>query len=361
MNGDLRMTTTTTPQLAVTRALVPSHALIDAPEEREHYWKAMQAAWGITGRRATPSFLPGANPVSIARADLPALRAKPHVVALKSDGVRYALFLTVRPDSTPEDLRPVALMVDRARNMYEVEVLATEEYFLEGTLLEGELVWRAPGEKTTLYLVFDAVRIRGTSYLHKPFVQRLEAARACTRWSEELAALPPGDVEARVAETEGICLLHFDPPVSMRPKRFVALEHASRVWSERVDAEHRVDGLILNRSDARYVHGTATGAAYKWKPEHSVDLAGPPTALRAADGPLGTHIGSRRIEVVPSRVECTEEREVAEYHIEVVDATLLRLFAMRKRVDKCHPNGLRVISATVQDAVEDLQPEQLCG
>ena len=34
---------------------------------------------------------------------------------------------------------------------------------------------------------------------------------------------------------------------------------------------------------------------------------------------------------------------------------------MRKRVDKCHANGLRVIAATVQDAVEYLRPEQLAA
>jgi hypothetical protein len=346
--------------LAVTRALVPSHAIVDAPEECEYYRRALQDMWGMRAAGARRTRAPGTNPVSLARADLPALRAKPHVVTLKSDGVRYALFLTVRPGSTRDPPRPVALMIDRAFHIFEVEVLATEQYFTEGTVLEGELVWRAPEERTNLFLIFDAVRVRGKSYLHRPFSERLEAARECTRWSEDLAALPPGDIEQRVLETDGIALVHFDPPVAMRPKRFVAREFAARVWAERADAEHRVDGLIIHRADARYVHGTATGATYKWKPQHTVDLAGPPDALRAAEGPLGTHIGARRVEVLPSRIECAGD-DVAEYHVEVVDATTVRLFAMRRRVDKCHPNGHRVIAATVQDAVENLQPEQLCA
>ena len=166
-------------------------------------------------------------------------------------------------------------------------------------------------------------------------------------------------MEQRVAETDGIALVHFHPHLIMRPKRFVELRHAERVWAERADAEHRVDGLVIHRADAPYVHGTATGVAYKWKPEHSIDLAGPPDALHAADGPLGDRIGARRVEVAPSRVQCTRAEDVAEYHVEVVDDTLVRLFAMRTRTDKCAPNGLRVITATVNDAVENLQPADL--
>ena len=54
--------TVATPHLAVTRALVPSHAVVDVPAERDCYWKALLAAWGVTGRRATSTtFAPGAK------------------------------------------------------------------------------------------------------------------------------------------------------------------------------------------------------------------------------------------------------------------------------------------------------------
>ena len=176
---------------------------------------------------------------------------------------------------------------------------------------------------------------------------------------EELAKLPPADMETRVAETQGVALVQFDPPVAMRPKRFVDRSHAARIWSERSDAEHRVDGLILHRADAPYVHGTATGAVWGGS-DHSVDLMGPPGKLHAADGALGASVLGRSVEVVPSRVECHEDAEVAEYHLDV-DATTVRVFAMRKRPDKKTANGLAVIAATVQDAVDAVQPEELCG
>ena len=45
----------------------------------------------------------------------------------------------------------------------------------------------------------------------------------------------------------------------MRPKRFVAREHAARIWAERGDAEHRVDGLILQGAA---VHATRGASMY---------------------------------------------------------------------------------------------------
>lgn len=343
-------------QLNVSRPLVPSHARVDDPAEHAHYWARLLRHWDVRGKRAaSATFFPGANPCSVARADLPRLHAAEHVVALKSDGVRYALFLTTRPGSN--GTAPVALMVDRARNMYEVEVLAPADHFCQGTVLEGELVWRQPQERQLLFLVFDAVAIAGTSLLRESFAARLEAATRVTRWSEELAAMP--DAEARVAETGCLALVHFDPPVVLRPKRFVAAAHAAKVWAERAAAEHRVDGLVIHRADAGYVHGTATGAVYKWKPAHTVDLAGPPDALRVAEGgPLGPRLAGRDVRVLESRVVVGRDDDLAEYLVEVTPEAVT-LFAMRTRPDKCTANGRWVVEATVRDAIEAIAPEEL--
>jgi len=40
-------------------------------------------------------------------------------------------------------------------------------------------------------------------------------------------------------------MVHYDPPVSMRPKRFVSRAFAAKLWANRADADHRVDGLVL--------------------------------------------------------------------------------------------------------------------
>ena len=338
-------------KLTVGRPLIPSHSLVDTKAERDHYWTRLAAAWKLPAKRAQlPTYFPGCNPCSLARSRLGALREARHLIALKSDGVRYALFLTTRPRSTAHHPLPVALMIDRSRNMYEVEVVAPEAFFLRDTVLEGELVWRQPGERQLLYLVFDAVCIAGTHMLDKPFEERLAEATRCVRWSEEL-----GEDAAR--ETDSIALVHFEPSIVMRPKRFVEREHAARLWNERGDAEHRVDGIILQRADAPYVCGTADGAVYKWKDHSTVDLVGPPHSLRASDGPLGTHVGGRRVEVMESRV-VGDDKMVVEYHVDVT-ADEVHLFALRTRPDKNVANGLRVVHATVQDVVDAITPEEL--
>lgn len=343
------------PQLLVSRPLIPSHSVVDTDVELGYYWACALRLWGV-GKRAPKTFHPASNPCSLAVKDLSSLRSHDHVLALKSDGVRYALMLTMRP----KDGGAVALMIDRAKTMYEVEVLAPEAYFQRGTLLEGELVARQPDEKL-VFLVFDAVCIRGEMWVDKPFSERLEAASKCTRWSEELAALSPEDAETRVAELDAIALVHFEPHVTMRPKRFVDLQHAARVWSERNDSEHRVDGLIVHRADAAYKHGTATGTIYKWKHEHTIDLLGTPDALHAADAPLPSTLLKRRVVVDDSQSRVLLGKDlVTEFHVNVTD-DCVTLFPMRRRPDKTFPNGLRVVQATVQDVIENLQPEDLAA
>jgi len=343
--------------LSVVQSLVPSYSKIHDEVERDKYWERILNAWGVrVSKQHGPSFtrFPGSNPCSIARNDLEKLKRHPYLVAHKSDGVRYLLFLTVRPGTTDD---PVALMVDRARNMYEVDVMAPDEYFLRDTLLEGELVWRQPDQHEMIYLVFDALLVAGESYLRRPFSERLAAACRLTRWSEDLAQMSPDDLEVRVQETDGIVLLHFDPRVTMKPKRFVDLKHATRVWNERGDAAHRIDGLILQRADAPYVYGTSGDAIFKWKDQSSIDLAGKGSKLQAADGPLGTTMHGRTIQIETSRVSASTKEDVIEYHIEVTrDA--VRLFPMRARPDKTVANGLRVVEATVRDVIENIQPSE---
>ena len=341
------------PRLTVSHALVPSYSRIEDPEERRFYWERLAALWRVPPRRAKlPTYFPGCNPVSLNRAQhLPALRASRYLVALKSDGVRYALLLTVRQDG----VSPVALMVDRSRTMYEVEVLAPEDYFLRGTVLEGELVWRQPEEMQMLYLVFDAVCIKGDSLLDTPFEERLQRAAACTRFSENL----DDDAEARVLETDSLALVHFTPSLAMRPKHFVAREHVARLWSERADSAHRVDGVVFQRANAPYAFGTAEGLeVLKWKPESTIDLVGPADALRCADGPVAEALDGRRAVVLASRVHAADD-VVVEYHVQQVLKDEVWLFAVRTRPDKTSGNGLRVVRAAVQEAREQTTPSDL--
>ena len=122
------------PTLVIGKPIVPSYSIIDTEWEKEFYWKKLMSLWGVRGRKVdSATFFPCTNPKSISKKLEKKLGEREYTICLKSDGVRYALMLTTRPN---EEEAGVAVMVDRSRTMYEVDVLASEEYFLNGTVLE---------------------------------------------------------------------------------------------------------------------------------------------------------------------------------------------------------------------------------
>lgn len=339
----------------VSKRLTPSHSRLTDAHEVDHYWSALLSLWGIRGRRAASStFFPGCNPRSISQPLASRLQTQRYHICLKSDGVRYVLLLTTRMGQSDQG---VALMIDRSRNMYEVELAAPEEHFLQGTVLEGELVWKQPDEQTMIYYVFDAVVDRGTRLTSKPFEERLATATALTRFSSELR----DESDARILETQSVVLSQFDPHVEMKPKTFVDRMHATRLWNERNDCEHRVDGIILQSMDAAYTVGTAEDdSVFKWKEHSTVDLRGVPPLVHAADAPLPARLCDRNVVFETSRVAATSDQDVIEYHVDVTEREV-RLMPVRTRPDKTSANGLRVITATVEDVIHAITPEELAA
>jgi hypothetical protein len=268
--------------------------------------------------------------------------------------VRYILFLTTRMGQPNEG---VALMIDRSRNIHEIDVAAPEEHFLRGTILEGELVWKQPHELVMTYYVFDTIVIQGESMTSKPFQERLDRATLLTRYSSELR----DESESRILETQSIVLCQFDPYIEMKPKTFVNRKFAARLWSERNDSEHRVDGIILQSMDAPYTNGTAEDdSVFKWKEHSTVDLRGIPPNLHAAEAPLPGRLCDRTVVLETSRVQATSDQDVIEYHVEVTDAEV-RLMPMRTRPDKKSANGLRVVTATVEDVIYAITPDDIAS
>ena len=337
-------------QIVVGQLLEPSYSKISGGKEREFYWKLLLKHYG---KRSNTSIFPSNNPCSISKNDFKHFKGEDYKIALKSDGIRYTLLLTLRPDSiTPS---PVAVMVDRAKNMFEVEVLAPEEHFLNTTMLEGELVWQQPEERCLLFMVFDCLVDRGKNHLRTPFHKRLEIATKLTRWSEEL--MNEIDMEQRTMETECLVMCHYNPKIIMRPKQFVERKHAERLWNERGDFEHRVDGIILNANDSPYICGKAHESVFKWKENSSIDLKGTLEDLHHLSGPLPKTICDKNVVVKSSRIECKPD-SVTEFHVEVTNTDVV-LFPTRSRGDKDSPNSMVVIEATVVNVIEGITPQEL--
>ena len=241
--------------------------------------------------------------------------------------------------------------------MYEVEVVAQEEYFAEGTVLEGELVWRHPDEAAMLYLVFDAVLVRGERVTHLPFAERLAKAVQCVRWSEELAALPPDDLEARVAETDSLALVQFDPPIAMRAKHFVAQEHAARVWRDPRGGgppRRRADPALRRRA-VQVRHGHRRGVQVEGVPHRGPARPAAAAGRGRARGRGAPRGGAWRC--CPAAWRCRTARS---------PSTTWTWTRRRCACSRCArgrtsapPNGRRVVEATVRDALEALTPDDL--
>lgn len=338
------------PRLMVTRPITPSFSRVDSADEVQHYRMAMLTLW--RGRTPSITSFPGCNPCSLSRDALRDVLTHTYVIALKSDGVRYALYLTLRPDG-----EPIALMVDRAWNMFEVEVVAPAAFFERGTILEGELVWQQPEATRLVYLIFDGIVVKGRNLTTLPFGERLMEANACTRMSSELATAP--DLEARALETDSIVMVHYEPELLMRPKTFVGREHIAQLWAKRRDIDHRVDGVILHRYATPYHVGTAQNhTVLKWKDAATVDLRAT-TPLGTLQGPLQPTVNGLTVVVEPSRL-AVQEGEVVEYLATAREGTL-SLFAMRTRPDKSGPNSLHVVEATVRDLVEAISVDEIAA
>jgi hypothetical protein len=366
------------PRATVCKPIRPSKSVVDSDHERCRYiHQFMSLWWGEDGGAHTSSKLssalpryPGCNPRSIGRRDVAHIKAQDCAITLKSDGVRYALFLTVRP-SSPNSA--VALMVDRSWNMFEVEVVAAEDFFCRGTILEGELVWQEPHKDRLVYLVFDAAVVCGSNMLALPFSDRYAAACKCTRLSEDL--MSQNDVDDAAVETSTIVLVHYEPAIVMRPKSFVDKLHANHLWCHRADFDHRVDGVIVHVNTD--VYGTGV---FKWKEHSTIDLrvgadARPPpsttttttttTAVGPAatheyhtfDAPLPKHILNRTIMFTPSCVHYSTGN-IVEFLV-TVDVETICLFAVRLRLDKAHANSTHVVLATIQDVIDDVRVDEL--
>jgi len=337
-------------------ALAPSAAPVDDEKDRARYAATLMEMWGVRAMR--PRFL-GCHPNSLGAEHLPALRANPHVVSLKTDGVRQMLLLTTRADGAP-----VALMIDRALAMREVRVWGPVEYF-EGSLFDGELVWRGDAVVSDGasappmdYLVFDALCLRGKRRMHQRYSQRMQAVHASlggpAALDEDLDA-----VAARALAEDALISVQRAPhALHLLPKPCAPAARAREVWAARDATPYRCDGLLFSRTDARVERGTSN-AMLKWKPVWSVDLL----TRRGEAGELSLHAvdpGTGGLARVPGVVEPNEvlaalpdAGAIVEYHVlcgrgGAAAAPQARLVPARVRGDKDAPNALRTVRSTME-------------
>ena len=188
----------------------------------------IQKCWGTSD----PSRFPGPQPVSIERRHLPLLTQKPYFVCEKTDGVRHLLA------STEDGVS----LTNRAFIDSKVQGVRIPK----DTLLDGELVRTRAGK--TLFLIFDAVCIKGEDLKSLPLDKRLEKARGVIKGIIKTAS---ASFEVRVKTMFPLCDLGQMPPLD--------------------SFEYETDGLVftpINESIRTGTHETL----FKWKPHDRITI-----------------------------------------------------------------------------------------
>lgn len=269
----------------------------------------IQESWKSDGTR-----FPGPQPVSIERRHFPLLKRQPYFVCEKTDGVRHLLA------STEEGV----FLVNRAFFIEPVKIRVPKD-----TLLDGELVKTKAGK--SLFVVHDAVRVKGENLTSQPLNYRLDAARKVIKGIIKTAQAP---FEIRVKN------MHL--------------------WgSERLPAldtyEYETDGLVLTPINEPIRMGTHE-TMFKWKPKGRITIdfelrKGYELWVQDRGNPYKEaelHIKNKRLDLPDGTiVECGYGD--------------LGFFVEKVRTDKTYANNRRTYFRTMINLREDIQVGELTG
>jgi len=172
---------------------------------------------------------PGPQPVSIERRHFPLLKKQPYVICEKTDGVRQLLV------STEEGV----FLVNRAFNTDPVKVRIPK-----GTILDGELVTAKNGK--VLFMVYDAVIVKGENVCNFNLKLRLEKARSVIKGIIKTAQAP---FEVRLKTMKDL----GDP------------------ISDLNSFEYETDGLVFTPVNEPIRTGTHE-TMFKWKPRERITI-----------------------------------------------------------------------------------------
>jgi hypothetical protein len=186
----------------------------------------IQTAW----EGAAAGRFPGPQPVSIERRHFCLLKRQPYLVSEKTDGVRHLLVSTVEG---------LVALVNRAFLVEPVKIRVPKD-----TLLDGELVKTRTGKM--LFVVYDAVRVKGENLMHAPLTERLEKARGVLKG---------------IIKTAGA-------PFEIRVKSMWTL---GSPFPDLNSFEYETDGLVFTPVNEPIRMGTHE-TMFKWKPRERITI-----------------------------------------------------------------------------------------
>ena len=267
----------------------------------------IQESWKSDGTR-----FPGPQPVSIERRHFSLLKRQPYFVCEKTDGVRHLLA------STEEGV----FLVNRAFVIEPVKIRVPKD-----TLLDGELVKTKAGK--SLFVVHDAVRVKGETLTSQPLNYRLDAARKVIKGIIKTAQAP---FEIRVK--------------------------AMYLWgSEQLPPldsfEYETDGLVLTPINEPIRMGTHE-TMFKWKPKERITID-----FQLRNG-CELWVQDRGVPYKEADLHTRNQRT------DLPDGTIvecgygdLGFFVEKVRTDKTHANNRRTYFRTMINLREDIKVGEL--
>ena len=263
----------------------------------------IQQAWGTQDSE----WFPGPQPVSIERRHFSMLKRQPYVVCEKTDGTRYMLV------SWTFEERRVCVLVDRAFQTRPVAMAVPRD-----TVLDGELVQARDGK--WLYMIYDAVMVKGQNVASAPLTERLAAA----------AKLIKGVLRSTKDAFE------------MRVKEMVPLE-SIRDLKPLDKFPYETDGIVLTPVNEPVRTGTHE-TLFKWKPHDRITI---------------DFLVYGKYLCVQDKGQIYPEAEIT--HQEVSDGTIVECgygpngwYPVKVRTDKKHPNNRRTYMRTIVNLRENI-------
>lgn len=280
----------------------------------------------------TKDGFPGPQPISIERAHFSKLAENPYWVCAKTDGVRYVMQCVCIQDVM------YCVLVDRKTEIYLIEMRTVRDAFLQGTLLDGELI---KNHDTNQYdfLVYDSVRVCGKDTTQLPHSERMKCATSIVE-----------------------CMTIRDHHnIHVRIKPFASLVDIKEYTRDVLPfIPHTHDGLIFTPENMPVVSGTNYDM-FKWKPreKNTVDFwveqnfrSKNKYIVKLSKGKYMVclhdhyiHIPEPMREQLPGIVECAYNGTN-------------NWVGLLMRTDKIYPNSVTTMTKTLLNIKEDIRVEE---
>lgn len=256
---------------------------------------------------------PGPQPISIERRHFGCLRSKPYYVCEKNDGVRNMLVCFEHQG------KKMCLFVNRAFEARLTTLTVPRETILDGEMMEG------------LFLVYDAVLIRGQNMMSANLTDRLAKA-------SELVKTIIG-------------------PIKVRVKKMYPFDQVDRVLKE---MSPESDGLIFTPVNEPVRMGTHE-TLFKWKPRKHITID---FLVMVDDHVDGSPMASLWIQgpkyICPLGRSRAQGKDPCSFDGRIVECAYGECgwYIVRERPDKSHPNNKRTYERTLVNLHEDIQAEE---